>query len=146
MLRLGHGVWTETVVQLRDCGDGRNECVVYWTGPLSDDDIVDRVVHPEHTAAPGHYAPTQPWLQRFWVSLHHERRTVRGQVHTHGGRAFHSRTDDEYPLVHTTGFLSLVVSDFARSPGSVGLYLVEMGADGQWRRAAVADRISGIER
>jgi hypothetical protein len=144
MLSLGHGVWTDTLVQLRDCGDSRNECVVYWTGPLESDGLVDRAVHPEHTAAPGHYAPTQEWLQRFFVSLHRERRTVRGQVHTHGGQAFHSGTDDEYPLVHTTGFLSLVVPDFARSPSRASeLYLVEMGSDGRWRHAAFGEHITG---
>jgi hypothetical protein len=145
MLRLGHGVWAGTLVQLRDCGRGRNECVIYWTGPLDNDDMVDRAVHPEHTSAPGHYAPTQEWLQRFWVSLHREKRTVRGQVHTHGGPAFHSRTDDEYPLVHTTGFVSLVVPDFACSASRTSaMYLVEMGVNGEWRPVAVGDRITGI--
>jgi hypothetical protein len=61
--------------------------------------------------------------------------TVVAQLHTHPGRAFHSSTDDAFPLVSTPGFLSIVAPDFG-SRGLIELHgcaafcLVE---DGAWR-------------
>jgi hypothetical protein len=56
------------------------------------------------------------------------------QVHTHGRRAFHSATDDAFPIVQTPGFLSLVLPWFAMGP--VGLddaFLVTLEHGGRWR-------------
>ena len=39
-----------------------------------------------------------------------------GQMHSHPGRAFHSRTDDAYPLVSLPGAFSVVVPNFCRVP------------------------------
>lgn len=39
-----------------------------------------------------------------------------GQMHTHPGRAFHSQTDDAYPLVSLPGAFSVVVPNFCRTP------------------------------
>ncbi len=36
------------------------------------------------------------------------------QVHAHPGRAFHSTTDNTYPIVATVGGLSIVAPDFCR--------------------------------
>jgi hypothetical protein len=60
---------------------------------------------------------------------------VRVQVHTHPGRAFHSPTDDDFPIVRTEGFLSLVIPRFAQ--GKVGLaeaFLTEVQSDGEWKQ------------
>lgn len=38
-----------------------------------------------------------------------------GQVHTHPTDAYHSSTDDHFPLVTLRGALSLVIPDFARA-------------------------------
>jgi hypothetical protein len=145
MLRLGSEIWPRTLEHFRRCGAGRNECVVFWVAHLDAVDEVDTVVHPVHGATPSHYAPTRSWLDQFWPRLVRERRTVRAQVHTHGGRAFHSSTDDLYPLVHTPGFLSLVVPLFAKDGIAVDdLYLAEIDQIGRWRAVRVRDRIEGL--
>jgi hypothetical protein len=36
------------------------------------------------------------------------------QLHTHPGAAFHSGTDDEFPIVRTPGFLSIVLPEFGK--------------------------------
>ena len=55
------------------------------------------------------------------------------QVHTHPGAAFHSPTDDAWPIVHLEGFLSLVLPDFGLGPvGLARSYLAEMGCDGDF--------------
>jgi hypothetical protein len=59
---------------------------------------------------------------------------IRAQVHTHPREAFHSSTDDAWPIVHLEGFLSLVIPEFALGPvGLEGSYLAEIGPDGEFR-------------
>lgn len=145
MIRLKVGLWAATLDVFRDCGAGQNECVVYWTASLDRPDEVDQVVHPRHSATPLHYAPDQRWLHEFALGLARERRTVRTQVHTHAFEAWHSTTDDRYPLVHTPGFLSLVVPGFAmKEPPLADLFLVEIDPRGAWHHVSVGERIEGL--
>ena len=67
------------------------------------------------------------------LALAAERRSIRAQVHTHPGAAYHSRTDDHYPIVAAPGLLSLVIPRFALGPvGLAGAHLAELQADGSW--------------
>lgn len=123
-----------TFVRLRACGDGQRECVVYWAGPTAHPDAVDQVIHPVHTATAYSYELDQQWLNRIWFSLAAQNRQIRLQVHTHGGRAWHSPTDNSYPLLQTAGFLSMVLPRFAIGPVNLeGSYLVELGQTGDWQ-------------
>ena len=47
-----------------------------------------------------------------WLFEHEERLAI--QVHSHPTAAYHSETDDAFPIVTTRGGLSLVVPDFGR--------------------------------
>jgi len=86
------------------------------------------------------------WLHAFWLKLASTESGIRVQVHTHPGAAFHSSTDDEYPIVHTPGFLSLVIPNFGLgSVGFSGAYLTEIGAGGEWHEAKPTNRIRVIE-
>ena len=64
-----------------------------------------------------------------------------GQVHTHPTDAYHSSTDDHFPLVTLRGALSLVVPDFAAG----GMDAIDLWAWyrlrdlGQWDPAADSD-------
>ncbi|HET7508975.1 MAG TPA: hypothetical protein VFJ65_01875, partial [Solirubrobacterales bacterium] len=102
-LRLGEGLLEQTLAELRACGQGRKECVAYWTGLLSDCDRVDGLLHPVHRAVRGGYAVDQHWLAETWNTLGRDRRTIRVQIHTHPNVAFHSPTDDRFPIVASTG-------------------------------------------
>ena len=53
-------------------------------------------------------------LHRLNVWLYENAERLAIQVHSHPTEAFHSDTDDAYPIVTTLGGLSLVVPDFAR--------------------------------
>jgi hypothetical protein len=133
-LKLGEGLLRETFTILRECGQGRNECVVYWAGPVGVPDLVDRVVHPDHVGAPGYYEIEQEWLNRIWFELNAQQIEIRVQVHTHRGRAFHSKLDDDYPFLQTAGFLSLVLPNFALGPEELDCsYLAELLSGGGWR-------------
>jgi len=144
MLRASSSVWTGTLEQFRRCGEGCRECVTYWTGPRDEPGRVDAVVHPLHTAGPGSYQIDDRWLHTFWVELGRSGRSVRVQVHTHAFDAFHSRTDDLWPIVHMPGFLSLVVPSFAMRFTRDQLFLVEIDQAGMWNKVDLDARIEGI--
>lgn len=131
-MKLGAGVWAETLEKLRACGRGRRECVVYWLAPLASSKVIDEVVHPVHSASVGHYEIDQKWLGQFWTDLADQQKRVVAQVHTHLGAAFHSATDDEWPLIHAPGFLSLVVPNGALNENTEGLFLTALGKGGVW--------------
>jgi hypothetical protein len=144
MIRLRHGILDETFAAFRACGGGRRECVAYWLGPCSIDDVVDEVVHPEHFAHSGGYQLDDRWLTKFWFDLAHRGKSVRVQTHTHPGLSGHSRTDDDWAIVHTEGFLSLVFPNFGLGcVGFEGAYLAERARRG-WRAVPIAERLAVV--
>jgi len=104
--------------------------------------VVDVAVHPEHSAGPLSYEIEQSWLNRFGFALARDGRSVLVQVHTHAGEAFHSLTDDRWPIVTTPGFLSLVLPHFAlHRLDHRSMYLAEIEADGRFVEVPVDSRI-----
>jgi hypothetical protein len=133
VLRAAPGVLNRSFEHLRCCGQGRRECVVYWTGPLSEPGFVDAVEHPLHTATPFGYEVGSAWVTSFFICLRNDRRSTRIQVHTHPRRASHSETDDRFALAPAPGFLSLVIPNYGRGRASLdAAHLVEMDAAGEW--------------
>jgi len=141
-LQVGEGLLRETFATFTRCGAGRRECVAYWTGPQEDPQMVDEVLHPVHQARPDFYEIDQAWLHRAFRELARDGRAIRAQVHTHGGLAFHSRTDDAFPVVQTAGFLSLVIPGFATRGVSLdGAYLARLGRDGRFTSVEPAEQL-----
>jgi hypothetical protein len=133
-VRIAPGVIEESFEWFRNCGAGRDECVVYWTGRLDDPGLVDRVHHPRHIAGPHGYDVEGAWLTEFFPSQSADRRTVRVQVHTHPGSTFHSGRDDNLALIYIAGFLSLVIPDFGLgAPSLYRSYLTVLDARGEWQ-------------
>ncbi|MGI8413458.1 MAG: Mov34/MPN/PAD-1 family protein [Solirubrobacteraceae bacterium] len=108
-----------TIVSLRQAGKQGFERFVLWSGVIDDDRVVIRTAHvPDQTA----YKTTLGLMVRVegealhelnhWLYKHRE--TLAAQVHAHPTDAFHSSTDDAYPIVTVLGGLSIVVPDFAR--------------------------------
>ena len=140
--RLPHHVLCETFRHFRWCGAGRRECQTLWVGPWSSPNLITDVVHPQHTAHRGGFVIEDVWLSEFWLRLARNNLGIRVQVHTHPSAAFHSPIDDEFPIVHTPGFLSLVVPNFASGPiGFNDAYLTEIQTDGGWREVPIAERL-----
>jgi hypothetical protein len=132
----------ETFAHFRGCGCGRRECQVLWVSPWAAPEMISKVVHPKHEAHLGGFALDDRWLNDFWFTLARESLGIRIQVHTHPAEAFHSPTDDAFPIIHTTGFLSLVIPNFAL--GQIGFedaYLTEIQDDGRWRGVAIKERL-----
>ena len=133
----------ETFATFRSCGAGKRECQLYWVSPWDDPLTIIEVVHPKHLSSRYALSIDDRWINAFWNNLADRGLGVRVQVHTHPGAAFHSPTDDAYPLIHQTGFLSLVIPDFAAGPTSfVRAYLTEIQSDGTWQEVAVGSKIA----
>lgn len=138
MLRLPASILAESVRMMAKCGKGRCECVIYWTGPASNDRTVDGWMHPTHRRSPFGYQVDDRWLSKFWFQLADESRAIRAQVHTHPGAAFHSETDDRWPVISQPGFLSIVVPNLAI--GAIDLKKMWAGtltADGIWKHVPI---------
>ena len=105
--------------ELRDAGSHGNERFILWSGVVRDERFLVRTMHsPKQTA---YRLPSglcvrveADELHRLNVWLYENGERLGVQVHSHPTEAFHSDTDDAYPMVTTLGGLSLVVPDFAR--------------------------------
>jgi hypothetical protein len=115
---------------------------VVWGGQPSDDGLTltfTCAVWPTQTASSGPdgllVVVEGDALFALNKHLYERGALLAGQVHTHPGSAYHSSTDDDFPLVTLVGGLSLVIPDFARGGladwESWAFYRLE--ALGQWR-------------
>lgn len=137
-LRVAGDILPATFRKLRDCGRGQCECAVYWTGPCSGRSV-DGLEHPLHERSTFGYKIDDAWLTEFWKRLAVSMRSVKAQVHTHPGEAFHSGSDDRWPIVSQAGFVSIVIPEFAESePTLDGAWIGRLQADGSWKRLASA--------
>lgn len=138
LLRLASNVVITSVDVLRSCGRGACECVVYWTGPAGED-VADAVEHPVHLRSAFGYEIDSNWLTQFWKRLAAARRSVKAQVHTHPGEAFHSATDDRWPIVSQAGFLSIVIPEFAAGESTLQrAWIGRLQPNGTWQELASA--------
>jgi hypothetical protein len=141
MYRLPRRMIDETFAIFRSCGAGKRECQLYWVSSWDDQMTLSQVVHPKHKSSYAGLSLDDAWISSFWLDLADRGLGVRAQVHTHPGAAFHSKTDDDFPLIHEAGFLSLVIPDFAL--GAVGFdrtYLTEIQPDGTWKEVSINSR------
>lgn len=140
--RLARGMLEETFQHFRRCGRGQEECQVLWVSSWSKPEIITKVVHPKHSAHLGGFVLDDRWLSDFWMELGDTNSGIRFQIHTHPEEAFHSETDDDYPIIHKPGFLSLVVPNFGLGPvGFTGAYLAEIQPNGDWREVPIPSRL-----
>jgi len=144
LLRLASDILQRTFSTLRECGRGECECAVYWIGP-SESNAVNGVEHPIHRRSPFGYDIDNHWLTDFWKRLATAKHSVKAQVHTHPGEAFHSATDDKWPIVSQEGFMSIVIPDFATGEISLeNAWVGRLGGDGMWRRLGSPEQAIGL--
>lgn len=141
LLRVSPEVVAKTFQTLKDCGAGKCECGVFWTG-LSESSSVDGVEHPIHDRSPFGYAVNDTWLTEFWKRLAASRMSVKAQIHSHPSEAFHSATDDRWPIVSQPGFLSIVVPDFGIGEANFDrAWVGRLRPDGEWERCPSAAEV-----
>ncbi len=131
-------VVSQTDDQLRDAGKDAVERFVLWSGVIKGDIFHVKTAHvPAQTA----YRLTSGLcvrvggdaLHQLNMWLFNSQELLGIQVHSHPTEAYHSETDDTFPIVTTRGGLSIVVPDFGRAglrgPGVAWYRLNDVG----WR-------------
>jgi hypothetical protein len=110
----------QTEEALRRAGREGFELFVLWSGTI--DGTAFRVSTAHAPAQDSHKTDTGLLVRiegealhtlNSWLYEHSEMLGV--QVHAHPDEAYHSETDDSFPIVSTIGGLSIVVPDFARN-------------------------------
>ena len=142
MLHLPRRMLEESFTMFRACGANCRECQVFWLSEWTSPSKLTKVVHPKHKSSMHGLAIDDRWIGDFWNHLVERGLGVRVQIHTHPYEAFHSQTDDEFPLLFDVGFLSLVIPNFAQGPaGFDDAYLTEIQLDGRWKQVPISERI-----
>jgi hypothetical protein len=153
--RVSERIVAQTEQNLRRAGAEGYEMFVLWSGVEEADGFQFRTAHaPRQTSyrTEGGLCVRVKGeeLHRLNCWLLEEGEVLAAQVHAHPRAAYHSTTDDTYPIVTALGGLSLVAADFAREgllAGSSALFrlstegweevhepetLLEVGG-GRWR-------------
>lgn len=148
--RIPRSLLTETIEVLVDAGTAGQEAFVVWGGTVSDDGTsltFTSALTPEQDAfqTPDGLLVTVDGPSLFEVNraLYARGELLAGQVHSHPTTAFHSSTDDHYPLVTLAGALSVVIPDFARhAPADIKRWAwYRLIAAGAWAPLEADDRI-----
>lgn len=117
--RVPNRVLEQTEISLRAAGRDGYELFVLWSGRISGEsfDVIDAHVPRQASAKTrdGLLVRVEgEALHKLNVWLYENEQMLGAQVHAHPRRAFHSETDDTYPIVTTSGGLSLVAASFCR--------------------------------
>ncbi len=114
-------VVAETEAALREAGREGYERFVLWSGEIDDTRLVVRTAH--HPDQRAYRLPDGLCVTidgealhalNVWLLNHQELLAV--QIHSHPGEAYHSDTDNTYPVVTALGGLSIVTPDFCSGP------------------------------
>lgn len=112
---LAETIWTRTLRELREYGESSSEGLVFWGGVVVNADLlVTGLYLPKHSPQGGRARLTSEesrWLLR---ALRIRDEKLLAQVHSHPGSAFHSTGDDNLAASFHSGYLSVVVPQYAR--------------------------------
>lgn len=108
-----------TESSLRAAGRDGYELFVLWSGRVAGDTFEVIAAHvPRQTSSKtreGLLVTVEgEALHKMNMWLYEHEQLLGAQVHAHPRKAFHSETDDTYPIVTTLGGLSLVAANFCR--------------------------------
>lgn len=130
----------KTEAAIRRAGADGYELFVLWTGTACDDGVF--TIRTPHVPAQTSYRLDTGLcvrvggdeLHRLNMWLYEAGEVLAVQIHSHPTRAYHSDTDDAYPMVTQIGGLSIVLPDFG-APGLTGpgVATYRLAASG-WRR------------
>lgn len=116
----GH-VLAETIQFLQEVGAAGYEGFVLWAGTIDKADTfrfrTALIPEQQAMATGGGLLVVVDGKALFDINkqVYERGEILGGQVHTHPTSAYHSSTDDDYPLVTLVGALSVVLPDFARN-------------------------------
>ena len=126
----------ETEEAIRLAGQDGYESFVLWSGTRDGDTFTVAKVHiPEQTLyklnAGLCVRVDGSELHRLNMWLYEAQQVIGVQVHSHPADAYHSETDDTYPIATLDGSLSIVLPFFGRDGwGSSDIAVYRLGRDG----------------
>lgn len=115
----------EVYSHLREVGIKRFEGVALWAGVATSESSfnVTTTIIPKQTSYNHEhgllYTVDGDELYKINVWLYQNRLTLISQIHSHPGAAYHSDTDDAFPIVAVNGGLSIVIPDFGHGEFSI---------------------------
>lgn len=130
-----------TLEALRSAGRTGNEAFVLWGGRIRDREcaieqelvpsqIAHRTEHGLLVTIPGDA------LHEANVFFYERSLVLAAQVHSHPTSAFHSETDNHYPLATLEGALSIVVPYFGLEGGDPTTWVVYRLSQGKWKHVS----------
>lgn len=150
-VRVPNQLTLEAHAHLRRAGEQGLEGLVLWAGVKAAHDFrVSHTVIPRQSgvrsAAGVSVSVGSDELHRLNVWLFENELTIIAQIHSHPADAYHSDTDDAFPIATTVGSLSLVIPDFARRPFALPECAVyRLSATGVWEKLSTRDVLGLIE-
>ena len=141
-IRITGALLDTTQDALREAGRHEHERFVLWSGAMVSGIFHVATTHvPEQVSYSTHNGcgvrVEADALHRLNVWLYEHGQALGVQVHTHPTEAYHSDTDDAYPIITTEGGVSIVVADFCAlgviAP-TTAAYRLERGV---WRRRTI---------
>ena len=126
----------DTEEAIRSAGQDGYELFVIWSGTRDGDTFT---VAKAHIPAQTSYKLDSGLcvridgsaLHRLNVWLYEARQVIGAQIHSHPAAAYHSTTDDAYPIATLDGSLSIVLPFFGRDGwGSSDIAAYRLGRDG----------------
>jgi hypothetical protein len=110
-------IQNQTTAHIRECGSNGEEGFLAWSGVNRDDQIFIRsAVIPSEGAFRHHLGIgfSDRAIEHIADVIQSKGEKLIAQVHSHPFEAFHSETDDQFPLIHRKGFLSIVIPLFGK--------------------------------
>lgn len=114
VLRCPRSFIDETLSHLRAGGANNCETVVLWLGTVRDGFTeVRKVYRPEQKVDIDFFLIPQEGVRAMMRCIKETRFQILAQVHSHPGRAFHSKADDTWAIIRHVGAVSIVIPYFA---------------------------------
>lgn len=135
-----------TIEHLRKVGEQRFEGITLWAGmPKNNNFYVTDSIAPTQKLLriKGHTCVTveNEELHRLNVWLYQNKKLLIAQIHSHPGEAYHSDTDDQFPIVTAIGSISVVVPNFARNSNNLNnCALYRLDNFGRWNELSIMEK------
>jgi len=143
VFNIQENIVNSTIKYLQDIGEQRKEGIAYWTGKLEGSTaLVNNTIFPgeyvesDDSEADSEFHASVSLSTAFKVGeiIHERNEILLVQIHTHPYEAFHSLTDNKYPISHRLGFISIVVPYFGRNIVNLDhCKIYEYKGAGNWR-------------
>lgn len=117
-------IFIKTIDQLKKIGEEHKEGIAYWSGILdSNKAMIQNVIfaneYPEFYNEQYFANVSLGTSFKIGEKIHERDEILFAQVHTHPAEAFHSFVDNNHPISHRVGFLSVVIPYFGKGVTSL---------------------------